>query len=237
MLKIKNIAEIYNLIFDASKGYQERKICIASRNDVLNKPIIKVAFDARKFNSETDFHPRRGLQNYQRSESFISNALSNKIFTIKKLKDVLEKIKSEFITYPEYQDSYCRILLNTVNNVLRENIKDNEFSENQQSAGSFNYLEEILFARYRLTLENIANLSENDLKQNLLNKDEILKHKEILAPSLQSNAADPIINRAVIQANSYNDLLNKLFDVKATAENKNVKRTVSITIEDSIVEE
>lgn len=237
-LKIKDIAEIYDLISSASKDHEERKVCISIRKELISKKeIVKLAFDTRKFNSESDYHPRRGLQNYRRSEAFISTALSNKIQIIQKLKQVLDKIKEEFITYPEYQDSYCRILLNTVDNVLRTNINDNDFSETQQSAGSVNYLEELLFARYRLTLENMSNLSDHDLKQNLLNKDEILKHKEILAPSFKSTADSNLINRATIQANNYNDLLNKLFDVKATAENKNVKRTVSITIEDSIIEE
>lgn len=192
-----------------------------------NAGIVKVAFDTRRINSETVVNPRRNLQNYQRSEPFISNEISNKIKSLFKVKTAVDLIKDQFIGDPDWLDSNSRILCNTVDNTLRVEQKDYDFFKPQ-----FDYLDELLYLRYRLASSDIERLKEEEIKDVLLRKDEKLMYKSIYAnykpvATLQSHG----------NVEREDSLTEKLFgNVKANKDNKSVERSINIIIKDSIVE-
>ena len=104
----------------------------------------------------------------------------------------------------------------------------------------FDYLDELLYLRYRLASADIERLPEEEIKNVLLSRDEKLMHKSLYANyrpkdqiSKTSDQPMPIIRQpSFVQEDS---LMEKLFgNVKANKENKNVKRSINITIADSI---
>jgi hypothetical protein len=187
-------------------------------------PLVKVAFDTRRIDQETEFNPRRGLQNYSRSEAFLNEANAGKLVQLKKLRGIVEALKTTYGREPEWQDSYCRVLLNTLNQSLNK-----DPGETQASIGSLDYVEEMLFTRYRLDMDSIAKYADNTLRDIVLNKDEVLLRKSDLMP-----AKEKPNNLMITQG--YDTLLDKLFSVKATSENPNVERSITIIIKDSIAD-
>jgi len=233
-MDIKDFTEIYCLISKGTKDVSQRKNMAKLRKYAMKSinsgSFVKLAFDTRRINQETDYIPRRGLQNYHRSEQFISEALSNKIKNFVKLKNVLEKLKQEFGREPEWQDSYARVLLNTIDRAIRSDQKDGDYTEAQPGVGSLDYLEELLYVRYRLEMNNISSLSEDKLEKIILERDESLTRKDV------NNAFE--ISKRDVATQSYDSLLEKLFGgVKASKDNPEVERTVTITIKDKFVEQ
>lgn len=195
-----------------------------------NTLIIKNAFDTRRVNQETEYNPRRGLQNYSRSEPFISQALSDKLYNLSKLKNVVGELKQVYGRENEWHDSNARILLSTLDKGLRTDQKDGDYTESQQSVGSLDYIEELLQVRYRLNHDNLKSMASSDLKKIILSKDEALTRKDI-----NHNIE---INKSDISKQGYDTLLEKLFGgVRATADNKSVERSVTITIKDTYLDE
>lgn len=138
------------------------------------KTLIKQAFDTRRIDQETQFNPRRNLQYYQRSEPFISSGFSDHIKLFFKIKTSADTIKEQFIGDPDWLDSHARILCNALDNTLRIEQKDYDFFKPQ-----FDYLDELLYLRYRLKKEDIERLSEQEIKNVLLGKDERLSMKSV----------------------------------------------------------
>jgi hypothetical protein len=221
--------DIIKTILDVRDGISKRQEYLFFRKSLLNNTngFQKLAFDTRHVNSETEFISRRGLQNYNRSESFISEATVAKLKVFKKLKGILDDIHQDYQKDPQWQDSYCRILKNTLDKCLRVNIDDNEYSSNQPAVGNLEYITQLLHVRYRLTMDDIKEKSESEIKTIILKKDEDLMRSE-----------PEKITKHDVTVSSYSDLLEKLFGgVKANKENPNVERTVTITIKDRLVED
>lgn len=201
---------------------------ISSLEDL--KPIVKVAFDTRRINQYTDFNPRRNLQYYHRSEPFITTSSAEKIKTFFKLKTAVDSIKEDFNGDPEYLDSYCRLLSNALDRTLRVEQNDMDFGKAQMD-----YLEELLYLRYRLKDEDIVRLSEKELRNVILDRDEKLLHKQIYANynnggMMKNNNQNVIIKQ--------DNLVEKLLgEVRANKENKNVRRSVTVSVNDEFVEE
>jgi hypothetical protein len=190
----------------------------------------KKAFDTRRINQETDFNPRRGLQNYHRSEQFLSEAQSQKIAGYARLKNIVDQLKEKYGSEPEWQDSYCRVLLNTLNTVLRTEQQDGDYGETGTSIGSFDYLDQLLHARYRLEMNSLTKLGEEQLREIVLSKDEPLIRKNLI-PKYEITKRD-------VATQSYDALIDKLFNgVRASKENRSVQRTVTITIKDDYLDE
>jgi hypothetical protein len=227
------ITEFCQIIAQISKKNLVRQRGIASRKTAIDRidgRLVKLAFDTRRINQETDYNPRRGLQNYNRSEQFIDEARAAKISNFTKLKNIVDKLKAKYGREAEWQDSYCRVLLNTLNTALRINQNDNDFGETQASIGSFDYVEELLFARYRLDTTAINKYGEEQLQNIILGKDEALIRK-IDIPKYE-------ITRGDVLSQPYDALLDKLFNgVRASKDNKTVERSVTITIRDTFLDE
>lgn len=227
-MKLNTVLEIFELISSGTENVLTRKQGFEMRRIALSNSmgLVKVAFDTRRIDQETQINPRRGLQNYNRSEAFITEALSEKLRSFSKLRDVLSDLKNQYGREPEWQDSNARILLSSLDNGLRTNQLDGDFTESQPGVGNLGYLEELLHVRYRLGFEEINRLKTSDLKRAILLKDEELTHKDVTHAT---------ITKRDVATQSYDSLLEKLFgNVHATAENPEVERTVTITIRDSL---
>lgn len=194
-------------------------------NKSTDQNMVKVAFDTRRINSEIQINPRRNLQNYQRSEPFISPEISNKIKNLFKVKNAADLIKDQFLGDPEWLDSKSRMLCNAVDNTLRVEQKDYDFFKPQ-----FDYLDELLYLRYRLASEDLERLPEEEIKNILLSRDERLMHKSIYAKYAPSQTT-------VKTGDSEDSLTKQLFgNVKADKHNKSVERSINIIIKDSILD-
>ncbi len=228
------VLELYDLISRGTKDVPSRKVSMHLRKSGIDSAVNergfkKLAFDTRRIDQETAFIPRRGLQNYNRSESFLSEAMSQKVQNFNKLRSALTGLKEVYGKEPEWQDSNARVLLNTVENSLRISTNDGDFTEHQPGVGSFDYLEELLHVRYRLAFDDLVRLGEIDLQKVILKKDEELTRKN--ANSLEITKKDVITK-------GYDSLIEKLFEgCKASADNPDVERTITITIRDKFHKE
>jgi hypothetical protein len=229
-MRLLELSEIYNLLSRGTEQVTARKHARLLRAAALGTTISgkgfnKVAFDTRFMDQETEFNPRRGAQNYQRSEAFITEAIAQKVKNFAKLRKVLLGLKEVYGKEHEWQDSNARVLLNTVDSGLRTIAQDENFSTNQPGTGSFDYIEELLNVRYRLNIDNLASMGETDLKRVIMAKDEELTRKDV-KQALEITKAD-------VSAQGYDSLMNKLFDgCRASAENPDIERTITITIRD-----
>jgi len=233
-MKLDTITELYQLISRGSENAGSRIRSIGLRKQGLDSLLsgngfTKVAFDTRRIDQETEYNPRRGLQNYNRSEKFLTQAMDVKIINLSKLQNILEGIKDKYGKDPEWQDSNVRVLLNTLNSGLRTSTHDGDYSDSQPGVGSLDYIEELLDMRYRLRLENIDKMAESNIKEIILNKDEDLTKNH------DSKSAE--ITNHDVATKTYDTLMEKLFGgIRATKDNPEVERTVTITIKDKFVE-
>ena len=201
---------------------EDREEMRSFRQDVLVslKPMVKVAFDSRRIDQENTFNPRRNLQYYHRSNAFITKDASEMLKTFFKLKTTADSIREDFQSDPSWMDSYCRILCAALDRTLRVDQKDMDFFQPQ-----IDYLNELLYLRYRLKEDDIVRMNEQELRGIILSKDERLSYRHIFS---NYNKPTPIIK-------AEDGLMDKLFsNVKANKENKEVERSVTITINDKI---
>ena len=225
------VTELYNLISRGSQDVISRKQSrqlrkVALETTVAGQGFTKMAFDTRRIDQETDYNPRRGLQNYNRSESFLSEGLAQRVKNFAKLRNSLNALKNVYGREHEWQDSNARILLTAVDKGMRTGIDDGDFAaQNQPGVGSFDYLEELLNVRYRLSHDDLTRMSETDLTKVILAKDADLTNKDV-KQALEITKSD-------VSTKGYDSLIEKLFDgCKASADNPDVERTITITIRD-----
>jgi hypothetical protein len=191
--------EISGLISIGTSSIIERDDAIKLRKKALRSavvdslPMVKNAFDTRHIDSEDTFNPRRGLQHYHRAEPFVSEKTADTLKNLLKLHGVLEEIKAEYGKDFEWLDSNARILLNTLNTGLRIKQGDGNFSESQPSQGGLNYIEELLYVRYRLGYDELSNLTKEALKKVILSKDELLSKNAIYKSESFSNIVPQIV--------------------------------------------
>lgn len=227
----ENFYELFELISAGTKEVPVRKQAMQLRKAGLEahtsgQGFNKIAFDTRRIDQETEYNPRRGLQNYNRSEAFLSEAMGEKIKNFAKLRNVLQDMKKEFGKEHEWQDSNARVLLSTLDKGLRIIEKDGDFASGQPAQGSLDYIEELLHVRYRLTFDDLLKKSANDLRKVILSKDEELTRKDV------NKALE--ITKTDIAKEGYDTLMNKLFTISASEDHPDVERTVTITIRDTL---
>lgn len=207
-MNIEATSSIFLTLSNFFNRHKERTAILITRSKFLdnytNKKLVKVAFDTRRIDQEIDYNPRRGLQYYHRSDPFVSKEAQIKITAFTKLNEVLTKLKLDFGRAYEWQDSYARILHTSVNNGLRTSQSDGDFSEGQPSMGSLDYLDELLYMRYRLTTENIMSMSNSELRSIILCKDAMLDTMAQMM-TLNKKSEDNFIDRSSIKENIEKD--------------------------------
>lgn len=232
MFDTYGLYKIFELIACGTKDIRTKhELLLLRRSEIskLIKPMIKLAFDTRRLNQEIQYNPRRNIQFYHRSEPFISEAFSSKLKSLQKLKEILDELNLKYGKEPEWQDSNCRILLSRLENGLRSNIQDGDHTEVQPGTGSIDYIEELLYIRYRLNCENIDKLSKNELEKILLSKDDELTH-------IDSTKSSSIITKSDIGKYGYDTLLEKLFTMSSD-DSQDSERIITISIRNKIHKE
>lgn len=234
-MKIETISELYSLIARGAENVPTRKQAIKLRKIALTSfssgaGFTKVAFDTRRIDQGTEIIPRRNLQNYQRSEEFITEATGQRLKNLAKVRRVLGNLKDKYGREHEWQDSNARVLLSTIDKGLRSDFKDGDYTDAQPGVGSLAYIDELLHVRYRLSFDNLCSMAESDLEKVILSKDEELTRQGV------HRALE--ISKSDVATQSYDTLMEKLFgNVRATKDNPEVERTVTITIKDKFVEQ
>jgi len=221
------------LLTQLHRSIEARAELRQTRTDILKSlaPLQKNAFDTRRTNQYSDYNPRANLQYYHRSDPFISKPAAETIKVFFKLKTAADSIKEDFTGDPDYFSSYCRVLCAALDRTLRVEQQDGDFFQPQ-----LDYLKELLYLRYRLGEDDIRRLSEKELRTIILDRDEKLAYKQIYAAYNNGGLMKQSAPEVKLQA-ANDTLVERLFGgVKATADAKNVKRSVTITIDDSIVD-
>jgi hypothetical protein len=249
-MKLNTITEIYELISRGTKNVPNRNQSIKLRKEVfaqLSTPgFTKLAFDTRRIDQETEYNPRRGLQNYLRSESFVSDSIAKKVMAFTKLANLLDKLKIEYGKEPEWQDSYTRVLHSAINKGLKNTETQNDYSDAQPSMASLDYLDELIDVRYRLNCDNLIAMDESSLRTAILKKDDLLTKKavliqgEVTTTEVISSSYDQMVDKmlkTMAAVMHKDDLASKLFDVKATADGKGIERTITIKIRDEVLDD
>lgn len=203
-----------------------------------NKIIKKVAFDTRRVNQSSQRNPRANLQNWHRTDPFVSQKLDSKIKTFSKLNDVLNTISSEFENDKDYIGSYASELHEHVKRGLRTEIKDGDYFDPHLS-----YLEQLVFARYRLSMDDLQKKSSSELKNAILAKDESLVNKASEKKSEQSKVSVSAAPTGSLKTNgvseyNHENIIQALFGGShfRKANEKKVQRTITITINDEVKE-
>lgn len=192
---LKKIQSINESIDQESDFIEHRKSCL---ND--EQGLVKTAHDAR-FVNQDDYHPRKNLKYYNRTDSFIKDPVKVRAFL--KLKLACNEIDNEYRKHQEYDDSYARILKNAVNNLLSKT-KEGQFTYSEKN---LSYFEQLIFNRYRLTVESINDLSKADLKKIVLAKDECLMYSDLFNEGLVKKAS---VNKEVDPMDEVEDFVNSL---------------------------
>lgn len=234
-MKLLEATELYSLISRGMADVPSRRESRRLRKVALGtisqgQGFTKMAFDTRRIDQETQYNPRRGLQNYNRSDAFLTEAIAQKVKNFAKLRRALIGLKDKYGKEHEWQDSNARVLLSTLDNGLRVVAQDGDYAESQPGVGSFDYLEELLHVRYRLGFDDLVRMGESDLQRVILKKDEELTRKDVTS-SLEITKHD-------VSSQGYDSLLEKLFaSCRATEENPDVERTITITVRDKFHKE
>lgn len=253
-MKISKVLKICNLISEGTKKLSNRKEGRLIRKSILFPSISKVAFDTRRIDQEEVYNPRRGLQNYHRSQPFVTDSMSHKIKAFSKLASILEELKTQYKKDFAYQDSYLRVLHSALQKGLRVKEADGDYSDVQPSIGSLDYLDELIYVRYRLSTDMILDSDSDTIKKIVMSKDpqltsdhvpmalEALSFEQPLTlKNINGNNDTQMLEKVLSslaqmmgQMKQLDDLTTQLFNLKATNDNPNVERTVTIKINESL---
>lgn len=225
--------QIYKVVCEEESPKVERsarKCALESINNSIG--FTKLAIDSRRIDQEMDRNPRPTIQYFRRADQFIDNGMQNDINIFSKLMIPLMEIKGSYGDQPEYFESYSRILFENVERILRVKQADQDFHRAQ-----FEYLKQLLFARYRLSMEEVSQLSVMELKARILNKDENLIKRGLFLQntgesSVAKRAAIPVKNG--IEPTTQEAIVNAIFgssdsDLRKPGERTSTK-TITITI-------
>jgi hypothetical protein len=202
----------YTAIYDIKNTIQESQTKRIERKAKLtNFKMVKIAFDTRMFKPDLDVHPNKSMQNFHSSQIKLNATISNKLTQLKRVYGITEILKQEFQREKEYQDSYIRSLNHQLYRTLRIKEADAGYSDAQHALNSINYVEELLYTRYRLTLDEIEKMSDKNLRDHLIKLDVNLLH------------LDPIVNPkeykvAKNDESTYSETISKLLQAPEDSE-------------------
>jgi hypothetical protein len=238
----KSVPGIRQYVITSSEEPQSitRSARLAALNAVPKK-IIKQAFDTRRTDQELERNPRATTQFYHRSDPFITEEVQGRLNLYSKLIKVTADIKNDFEREPEYHESYSRVLHGHLERALRLDINDQDFFEPQLA-----YINQILFARYRLTDEEIQKASHVELRDRILAKDEALMKRGSYLEHSKLNKTTQVIPQQPVYASAQpniiidggkgQDALASLFNMAGVRREgeKKITRTITISVTDSV---
>lgn len=223
----------YKVAFREESLEVERNARKAALIEMANKPnpLVKFAFDTRRFDQETTRNPRANLQNWVRSEQFVDDETQTKITIFSKLLKPLEHLKKSFGDQPEWHNSYTRILYESIYRILRVKEADRDIFRPQLA-----YLEQLMFSRYRLSMEELSRISNTDFQNIVLRKDENLLKRGIYLKETEvesEKTKQPLSKDGDV--NTQQGIINAIFgntEFRRPGE-RTATRTITITIKDS----
>jgi hypothetical protein len=153
----------------------------------------------------------------------------------------LKEIRDKFGNQPEYFESYARVLYNALNQILKVRKSDIDIFKPQLS-----YLEQLLYARYRLSMDNIAGASLPQLKEVILSKDEKLLKRGVFMhltggddDKVKTGNSQPqsIVIKDGNGAMAQKGVADAIFGSNLRKDGeKTVERVITIRIRDSVIE-
>jgi len=231
----------YKVISRDEPALVKRAARMAAMKSLQITPLTKLAFDTRRVDQKTERVPRANLQHWNRSQQFLDDEVKEKIKSFSKLLPSLEQIKSKYGHHPEYFQSYAKTLLDSVKRIARVGESEMDIFRPQ-----VDYLEQLLFTRYRLSLDEITKSSKSKIYDKLMKKDEDLVKRDaylkMTGDSQEENTKNSSTNFAK-DGNSLNDttqdsIISAIFgnqDLRRDGEKK-VERTITITIKDEVID-
>jgi predicted RNA-binding protein with RPS1 domain len=224
----------YKVISSENGGGIERSARLVAFATMDPQPITKFAFDTRRVDQESDRNPRKNLQYWHRSDQFVDENDEKTLKTFAKLAKVLKRMKNKLGTQPEWFESYARQLYDNVYRILRVKEADLDIFRPQ-----INYLEQLVFARYRLTKENLEKFSEDKLEQCILAKDEdLIGRSNYLKETEPEEQVKPQGFSKDSNATTQESIVNAIFggaNMRRDGE-RTVERTITITIRDNVID-
>jgi hypothetical protein len=221
----------YNITIPEESPAIKRSARLAALSELSQPAIKKLAFDTRRIDQEHSRNPRENLQYWQRSDQFIDDEMQEKIDIFAKLIKPMDEIKKSFGAQPEWHSSYARTLHESLYRILRIKEADLDIFRPQVA-----YLEQLMFARYRLSMEELARIKESDFKDIILKKDESLLKRGAYLHMTKDNEPKEIIIKDSNSANMQQNIVNAIFgnnDFRKDGERSCV-RTITITIKDEV---
>lgn len=207
--------------------------------------IKKIAFDTRRINQQTQRIPRPNLQYWNRSQQFVDDECENSVKALSNLLKPLENIKIKYGHHPEYFQSYARSLHDSVKRAVKVSGDNLEIFKPQ-----LDYLEQLVFARYRLSMEDLEKLSTEVIYDRIIKRDEELIRRDAYLRATSNETeitveSEPKKSNNVILKDSdktggltQDSIVNAIFGnnkIRRDGEKK-VERTITITIRDEVVD-
>lgn len=226
----------YNVVSSENGGCVGQSARLAAFSTMDPPPITKLAFDTRRVDQENDRNPRKNLQYWHRSDQFIDEEDEKTLKTFAKLAKVLKRMKKKFGTQPEWFESYARQLYDNVYRILRVKEADLDIFRPQ-----VNYLEQLVFARYRLTKENLEKFSEEKLEKRILAKDEDLIGRANYLKETESEEHEQPKSQGIYKdsnGTTQESIVNAIFGGAGMRRDgeRTVERTITITIRDNVLD-
>jgi hypothetical protein len=234
--------KVYKVQASLEPGMVKRAARAAAMRAMMpSEGLTKVAFDTRRIDQETERVPRANLQYWNRSQQFLDEEAKNRIKAMSKLIKPLDMIRDKYGHHPEYFHSYARSLHDSVKRAIKVDAQELDIFRPQ-----IDYLEQLLFARYRLSLEDIQNKPAQHIYDQLIKRDEDLIRRDAYL-NLTNDAHDENVKQSAfvmgkdgngLNASTQDSIINAIFgnqDLRRDGEKK-VERTITITIKDEVVE-
>jgi hypothetical protein len=234
--------KVYKVQASLEPGIVKRAARTAAMRAMLPPDELrKVAFDTRRINQETERVPRANLQYWNRSQQFLDEEAKNRIKSLAKLIKPLEMIRDKYGHHPEYFQSYARSLHDSVKRAIKVDEEELDIFRPQ-----IDYLEQLLFARYRLSLEDLQKKQPKNIYDQLIKRDEDLIRRDAYL-KVTNDAGDDGVKQSSfslgkdgngLNATTQDSIINAIFgnkDLRRDGEKK-VERTITITIKDEVVE-
>ncbi len=231
--------QTYEISYSPNPDFSELRIEAMKKMLTPSTPLEKVAFDTRRINQEKERNPRGNLQHWQRSAPFVENKDQERLDKFAKVFNAVKGLKEQLEGQPEWFDSFTRLLYDTLHRTLRTKQGNVEVFPPQLS-----YVEQLLFNRYRLSMDDLQALSKYELQEKILTKDDsLMKRATTLretgkAPTKLDSFSEEITKKDGDDVNEgmVKGIIENLFSkIEKKESSKTVERTITITIRDQEV--